>query len=186
MSKKAKFRILARHKWVEGAIITESVRRDDATDENGVSIRRFTATIRGFRNWKIYEGSAPSDIVRHIIKYVSDIRDKIDNGDNEVFKEPNIYRTTWCHKPFIDKLMSVTPSPGEKWISADQLPANVDYGWSDRFLICQFKPGDRRPMLLIASYNFLEGQWRMAMRTVEHVTHYQPLPAYPDFPEETK
>lgn len=86
----AKFQVLARHnKWVTGATITESVRRDSATDENGVSIRRFTATIRGFRNWKIYEGAATNGIIRHIIKRVSNIRDKIDNGDNAVFNEPN-------------------------------------------------------------------------------------------------
>lgn len=68
-----------------------------------------------------------------------------------------------------------------QWLSADQLPANVDYGWSDRMLVCQFEPGDRRPMLLIASYNFSLGQWRSAMGTIENVTHYQPLP---DFPKE--
>lgn len=69
-----------------------------------------------------------------------------------------------------------------QWISANefnQLPANVDYGWSDRMLVCQFKPGDRRPMLLIASYNFLLGEWRSAMGTIENVTHYQPLPDFP-------
>lgn len=43
------FRVLARHKWVAGATITESVRRDSATDENGVSIRRFTFIIHATR-----------------------------------------------------------------------------------------------------------------------------------------
>lgn len=70
-----------------------------------------------------------------------------------------------------------------EWISADQLPANVDYGWSDRMIVCQFIPGDRRPTLMMASYDFHRGQWRLAMRTVEHVTHYQPLP---DLPREVK
>jgi len=87
---KAKFKILARHKWVAGATITESVRRDDATDENGASIRRFTATIRGFRNWKIYEGPAGEGIVDRIIKHVSEIRDKIDSGDDTVFTDEPI------------------------------------------------------------------------------------------------
>lgn len=87
--KKSSFRVLARHKWVLGATITESVRRDSATDENGVSIRRFTATIRGFRNWKIYEGPAGNDIVGFIINLVTGIRDKIDEGDIEVFDQPN-------------------------------------------------------------------------------------------------
>lgn len=86
---KQKFRILARHKWVSGATITESVRRDDATDENGISIRRFTATIRGFRNWKIYEGPAGNDIVAFVTDAVSQIRDRIDAEDNAVFTEPN-------------------------------------------------------------------------------------------------
>jgi len=87
---KAKFKILARHKWVAGATITESVRRDDATDENGVSIRRYTATIRGFRNWMIYEGPAGEGIVNRIIKHVSEIRDKIDSGDDTVFADEPI------------------------------------------------------------------------------------------------
>jgi hypothetical protein len=88
-----KFKILARHnRWVTGATITESIRRDDATDENGVSIRRYTATIRGFRNWKLFEGPAPNSIVKEIIKHVKEIRDKIDRGDDTVFHEPNIYR----------------------------------------------------------------------------------------------
>ncbi len=87
--KKSSFRVLARHKWVSGATITESVCRDSATDENGVSIRRFTATIRGFRNWKIYEGPAGNDIVGFIINLVTGIRDKIDEGDIEVFDQPN-------------------------------------------------------------------------------------------------
>ncbi|KKL93316.1 hypothetical protein LCGC14_0983850 [marine sediment metagenome] len=66
-----------------------------------------------------------------------------------------------------------------KWISADHLPPNVDYGWSDRVLICQFKPGDLHPMLLLASYNFPSGEWRSAMGIIENVTHWQPLPDYP-------
>jgi hypothetical protein len=73
------------------------------------------------------------------------------------------------------------PQPCEKWIPANKLPANVDYGWSDRVLVCQFKPGDRRPTLLLASYDFQRGQWRLASGVIENVTHYQPLP---DFPRE--
>ncbi len=85
---KPKFRVLARHRWVSGATITESGRRDSAT-ENGVSIRRFTATIRGFRNWKIYEGPTGNDIVQFVIEVVSGIRDRIDAEDETVFDEPN-------------------------------------------------------------------------------------------------
>ncbi|GAH70952.1 unnamed protein product, partial [marine sediment metagenome] len=42
-------KILARHRWVVGATITESLVDEDR------NIRRFTATIRGWRNFKIYE-----------------------------------------------------------------------------------------------------------------------------------
>ena len=44
-------KILARHKWVVGAAITESLVGEDR------NIKRFTATIRGrgWRNFKIYE-----------------------------------------------------------------------------------------------------------------------------------
>lgn len=74
-------RILARHKrWVEGATISESVNEDG-------SKRRFTATIRGWQNWKIYEGNAIS--AKGIIQKVLAIRDRIDKGDETVFYEPN-------------------------------------------------------------------------------------------------
>ncbi|KKM84348.1 hypothetical protein LCGC14_1299980, partial [marine sediment metagenome] len=67
----------------------------------------------------------------------------------------------------------------DKWISIDKLPANVDYGWSERMLVCQNKSGLLHPTLLIASYNSFLGQWRPAMGTIENVTHWQPLPDYP-------
>lgn len=70
-------RILARHHWIDGAIITESVSEDGRT-------RRFTATIRGFRNWRIYEGNDWN--ARKIIDKVREIRGRIDANDKAVFK----------------------------------------------------------------------------------------------------
>ncbi len=72
--------ICARHKWVAGVTITESYNTDDDR------VRRFTATIRGYRNWKLGEYRCPVD-VKAIIASVRTIRDRIDNGDESVFDE---------------------------------------------------------------------------------------------------
>jgi len=69
--------ILARHRWVSGATITESLIDEDK------NIRRFTATIRGWRNFKIYEGNNVN--TDFIVNKVKEIRDKIDIGDETVF-----------------------------------------------------------------------------------------------------
>ena len=71
-------KILARHKWVEGATITESA------SEDGL-IRCFTATIRGWRNWKLYEGRLSETTTKEIIQRAKQIRDRIDSGDESVF-----------------------------------------------------------------------------------------------------
>jgi hypothetical protein len=75
--------ILARHKWVSGTTITESISNIDTHN------RRFTATIRGWGNFVIYEG--PLDSVLEISKLVQlqvmKIRDRIDSGDMTVFNE---------------------------------------------------------------------------------------------------
>ena len=78
-------KILARHKWVEGCIITESV--DEKKSTKLKSYRRFTATIRGFRNWKIYEGFLTNSIAQKVMDKVKKIRDRIDKGDDKVFYE---------------------------------------------------------------------------------------------------
>ena len=78
-------KILARHKWVEGCTITESV--DDKRPMETMSWRRFTATIRGFRNWKIYEGFLRENTAQIVKDKVSKIRDRIDKGDDKVFYE---------------------------------------------------------------------------------------------------
>ncbi len=72
-------KIIARHKWVSGATITESY------DEKNDKIRRFTATIRGFQNWKIFEGEMTDGIVKKVIANVKAIRGRIDAGDGEIF-----------------------------------------------------------------------------------------------------
>lgn len=81
-----RWRILARHKWVSGATITESMLIDSPD-----SRRRFTATIRGFQNWHIWQGPTAyrpmQPRVKKIIKRVSEIRDRIDAGDRAVFLE---------------------------------------------------------------------------------------------------
>lgn len=70
--------------------------------------------------------------------------------------------------------------PDEAWIPVQQLPDKDYYGWSERMLVCQFMPGDRRPTLMTASYDFHRGRWSTAMGEVENVTHWQPLPDYPE------
>jgi hypothetical protein len=73
-------KILARHKdYVAGATISESI--DEYT-----SRRRFVATIRGYRNWIIYDGNNWD--IKRIIAKVKEIRDEIDNGKVYVFKLP--------------------------------------------------------------------------------------------------
>ena len=75
------WKVLARHKWVVGATITESV---GVYDNN----RRFTATIRGFQSWRIWQGPGEknpggNEIQRRVIR----IRNRIDANDESVFAE---------------------------------------------------------------------------------------------------
>ena len=80
------WKIIGRHKWVSGARITESVNQDDDSS-------RFTATIRGFRNWKLYQGRPSEEVLRLIIRVVRAIRDQIDGQgeEAEVFLATNEY-----------------------------------------------------------------------------------------------
>jgi len=75
----SKFKIIGKHKDMVGCkdcVLTESVKDD---------IVRFTATINGFRNWKIYEGCFYDGLIEKVIKRISEIKSKIDNGDEKVF-----------------------------------------------------------------------------------------------------
>jgi len=47
---------------------------------------RFVATIRGWRNWKIAEGPANEISYDDVLQKVAFIRDRIDNGDETVFR----------------------------------------------------------------------------------------------------
>lgn len=81
-----KWKVLARHKWVSGAKITESMLIDSET-----GFRRFTATIRGWDNWHIWQGDTAykemKPRVDEIVKRVTEIRDRIDKDDETVFSE---------------------------------------------------------------------------------------------------
>jgi hypothetical protein len=76
-------KILAKHKdWVIGATISESQSDDGKT-------RRFVATIRGYQNWKIWEGPAlkTQENAKRIQRAVLEILNRIDANDESVFYE---------------------------------------------------------------------------------------------------
>ena len=68
-------------KWVVGSAITESINTEND------KIRRYTATIRGWRGWKIYEGQVFPELPHFLFEKVREIRDRIDKGDETVFHE---------------------------------------------------------------------------------------------------
>ena len=77
------WKIVGRHNWVSGAVITESY--DDSKERLDYTYRRFTATIRGWRNFLIYEGELKEGVTTKVRKRVIEIRDRIDKGDESVF-----------------------------------------------------------------------------------------------------
>jgi len=85
------WKVLQRNRrWVPGCTITESVREDDA-DDQGRSYRRFTATIRGWEGFRLWQGylDRPCDeIAKEVISMVTAIRDRIDAGDESDFYAP--------------------------------------------------------------------------------------------------
>ena len=76
-------KIIARHKWVADATITESY------DPNKDGYRRFTATIHGWRGFKIFEGYIIDNdhLTSAIVKQVKSISERIKAGDDSVFHE---------------------------------------------------------------------------------------------------
>lgn len=66
------------NRWVNDAKITESVYGDG-------DIRRFTATVCGWSNWRIWEGDVRDISVPSIIEEVKNIRERIREGDERVF-----------------------------------------------------------------------------------------------------
>ena len=86
---------IARHNWIAGTHITESV--DTANDDR----RRYVATIRGFGGWIILSGETYAGCVHDIFTKVREIRDRIDAGDNAVF---------WETGPFLSSVNSIENS----------------------------------------------------------------------------
>ena len=91
MSKQSQV-LARRHRWVAGATITECRHTQPPAEQE---LRRFTATIRGFRNWRIWQGDVQTfdaaTLVREIKRHVTAIRDRIDRGDASVFREPGAW-----------------------------------------------------------------------------------------------
>ncbi len=84
------WKVIGRHKWVSGATITESY--DTSKERLGYTYRRFTATIRGWRNFLIYEGELKEEVTKKVIKRVKELRDRIDKGDESVFRLKRVRR----------------------------------------------------------------------------------------------
>lgn len=77
---KDKYKKIASHKdWVSGATITESRKKNGDT--------RFTATIEGWRNFKIYEGKPSDEISKKVQEKVREIRDRLKSGDESILNE---------------------------------------------------------------------------------------------------
>lgn len=79
-----KWTVLGRNRnAVAGANISESI-----NDKNNT--RRYIATIRGWRNFKIGKGDlATGEIIyQDVVDAVRWLRDRIDNNDETVFEEP--------------------------------------------------------------------------------------------------
>lgn len=77
-----KFRLLGRKtKWVSGVTFSEYI-----NDENTV---RFTATIRGWQGWFLWQGNGRYTPLGLIIEKAREIRDRIDSGDESVFELSN-------------------------------------------------------------------------------------------------
>lgn len=81
--------VLGRHKWVDGCTISESIQADDD------QMRRFTATIYGYHNWRIWQGRVTAKSWPHVLatimaKVVA-IRVRIAECDDSVFEEPQAW-----------------------------------------------------------------------------------------------
>lgn len=87
--------ITRRYDWFKGAVITESVVEDDSRPDNGISIRRFTATIHGWQNWKLYEGPIYDCevLVKKVIRMVRKIQKLIETDDHDAFEKKGYWIT---------------------------------------------------------------------------------------------
>lgn len=76
-------KVVGRHKWILNCLITES-----HETRNGEIVMRFTATICGWRNFKLYEGSPHTvNLTKKVCLKAAEIRDRIVAGDETVFKK---------------------------------------------------------------------------------------------------
>ena len=80
-------RIAVNRAWVTGATITETIELNANGDSTGA--RRFTATIRGWGNFKIWEGNVcecdNTERCKKVMSRVREIMARIDAGDESVF-----------------------------------------------------------------------------------------------------
>jgi hypothetical protein len=76
--------------WVANATITETVSDEIRVNEKGTprSVRRFTATVNGWRGFFICEGTCDTISPKEVQKEVESIRERIDSGDQSVFNDP--------------------------------------------------------------------------------------------------
>ena len=83
-----KWRIIGRHKWITNTTITESVCRDDE------HYRRFTATIYGYRNWRLWQGNMSEEGMSHVVATVQakvqGIKARIAADDETVFTDQEL------------------------------------------------------------------------------------------------
>ena len=83
---------LAVHKHLIGCKITESYDdKKEGYDASIVSYRRYTATIRGWTNWKIFEGCLYDGYWKDVCKVVERIRDLIDSGNEKIFEHKGYF-----------------------------------------------------------------------------------------------
>lgn len=83
---KPRLRLLARRSHgITGAVISEYV---------SGKTRRFTATIRGWNRWPLWEGVVGEVPLESILNKVREIRDRIDAGDESVFEPTNGFLVT--------------------------------------------------------------------------------------------
>ena len=76
-------KILARHKWLVACVINEIV---DTANEK----RYFVATVLGWKGFYI-----PYNLTtQEVIEEVKMIRNKIEGGDEEIFKNPKYFKET--------------------------------------------------------------------------------------------
>lgn len=96
---KQSWKLLARHSNIAGAEIREYL------DQNSEGwVRRYVATIRGYRNWFIASGCLRRGdyTFQQVVDRVGEIRDKIDQGNEDVFYS-NRYNPVLVNNPTLTR-----------------------------------------------------------------------------------